>query len=196
MGKIVLLAVAAAWAAVLIPPLLRSRVDNRPNSSVTDFRRQLSTLQRTVPTRGMAPLRSIGRPLAPSGRPVAVSRSVANGRQGPLHRSAVAPPSRAHLHVATLERRPTERTNGQQQAVRPRVSQREIVRRRRLNVLFVLVMSFVLTLLLFATTKTDIMMYAFVLSFFSLMGYCYKLVQLRNQEFDRLHGESHWFNAA
>ena len=66
MGKIVLLAVAAAWAAVLIPPLLRSRVDNRPNSSVTDFRRQLSTLQRAVPTRGMAPIRSIGRPLAQS----------------------------------------------------------------------------------------------------------------------------------
>ena len=25
-------------------------------------------------------------------------------------------------------------------------------------------------------------MYAFVLSFFALMGYCYKLVQLRNQQ--------------
>ena len=40
------------------------------------------------------------------------------------------------------------------------------------------------------------MMYAFVLSFFSLMGYCYKLVQLRNQELDRQYGESNWFNAA
>jgi hypothetical protein len=60
MGKIVLLAVAAAWAAVLIPPLIRSRIENRPNSSVTDFRRQLSTLQRAVPGRGMAPMRSIG----------------------------------------------------------------------------------------------------------------------------------------
>ncbi|MEP7115732.1 MAG: hypothetical protein ABI862_20880, partial [Ilumatobacteraceae bacterium] len=66
MSKIVLFAVLAAWAAVLIPPLLRSRVENRPNSSVTDFRRQLSTLQRAVPTRTMVPMRSMGRPLTAS----------------------------------------------------------------------------------------------------------------------------------
>ena len=66
MSKIVLLAVFAAWAAVLIPPLLRSRVENRPNSSVTDFRRQLSTLQRAVPTRTMVPMRSMARPLTAS----------------------------------------------------------------------------------------------------------------------------------
>ena len=38
MGQVVLLVVAAAWAAVLLPPLLRSRLENRPNSSVLDFR--------------------------------------------------------------------------------------------------------------------------------------------------------------
>src|SRR6478736_5393407 len=79
MGKIVLLAVAAAWAAVLIPPLIRSRVENRPNSSVTDFRRQLSTLQRTVPTRGIAPMRTIGRPLTQAPR----QRVVPPGRRVP-----------------------------------------------------------------------------------------------------------------
>src|SRR4051794_25876290 len=76
MGQLVLLVVAAAWAAVLVPPLLRSRIENRPNSSVSDFRDQLSSLQRAMPGRGVA-IRSIGRPLpqsplrrpAPTGRP-------------------------------------------------------------------------------------------------------------------------------
>jgi hypothetical protein len=190
MGKIVLLAVAAAWAAVLIPPLLRSRVDNRPNSSVTDFRRQLSTLQRTVPTRGIAPMRSMARPLTQS----PLTRQVAGGRPGQQLRAVAPIANRTHLHTASLDRRTSEREY--REVARPRVSQREVLRRRRMNVLFFLVISFGLTLFLFATTKSDAMMYAFVLSFFSLMGYCYKLVQLRNEELDRQYGEQHWFNAA
>ncbi len=75
MGQLVLLVVAAAWAAVLLPPLLRSRLENRPNSSVLDFRNQLSSLQRAVPTRGVA-VRSMGRSLAPS----MLSRPAASGR--------------------------------------------------------------------------------------------------------------------
>ena len=73
MGELVLLVVAAAWAAVLIPPLLRSRIENRPNSSVTDFRRQLNRLQSTVPNRAAGPMRGgMARPLAqsPLHRPV------------------------------------------------------------------------------------------------------------------------------
>lgn len=72
MQKLILLVVAAAWFAVLVPPLLRSRIERRPGSSVTDFRRQLSTLQRSGPSvRGAAPVRMMARPLAPTGsRPV------------------------------------------------------------------------------------------------------------------------------
>ena len=70
------------------------------------------------------------------------------------------------------------------------------MRRRRANVLFLLVIAVGVTLFLFATTKSSTMMYAFVLAFFSLMGYCYKLVQLRNLELDRQYGERHWYNAA
>ena len=66
MQSFVLLAVAAVWLAVIVPPLLRSRVENRPNSSVTDFRRQLSTLQRAVPTRTMVPMRGMARQLLES----------------------------------------------------------------------------------------------------------------------------------
>ena len=189
MGKIVLLAVAAAWAAVLIPPLIRSRVENRPNSSVTDFRRQLSTLQRAVPTRGMAPMRTIGRPLtqAPSARTAT--------RQATSAQRSASGASRGHLHVASLDRPASARSHTTTTTRRP--SPREVRRRRRANVLFLLVATFAVTLFLFATTKSDVMMYAFVLSFFSLMGYCYKLVQLRNQEMDRRHvGDNRWYHAA
>src|SRR6478752_4534029 len=88
MGQLVLLVVAAAWAAVLVPPLLRSRIENRPNSSVSDFRDQLSSLQRAMPGRGVA-MRSMGRPLAQS----PLSRPAASGR--PALRSGVTP------HAAT-----------------------------------------------------------------------------------------------
>jgi hypothetical protein len=93
MAKLVLLVVAAAWAAVLIPPMLRSRVDNRPNSSVTDFRRQLSTLQGTA-TSGRGGMRTIGRPLAQS----PLQRPAAGGRPGHAHHR------QASLHADTTTR--------------------------------------------------------------------------------------------
>jgi len=79
-GTIVLLVVVAAWATVLVPPLLRGRQVNRPNSSVVDFRRQLSTLQRSAPMRPGSPMRSMARPLAPS-----------PARQRPMHMSHATP---------------------------------------------------------------------------------------------------------
>ncbi|MGA9278276.1 hypothetical protein, partial [Ilumatobacter sp.] len=94
MTELILLVVAAAWLAVLIPPMLRSRVENRPNSSVTDFRRQLTKLQHTAtPPRGS--VRAMGRPLAQS----PLSRPVAAGRPGqPTLRSGVTrQPSRSEL---------------------------------------------------------------------------------------------------
>ena len=190
MSKIVLLAVLAAWAAVLIPPLLRSRVENRPNSSVTDFRRQLSTLQRAVPTRTMVPMRSMGRPLA---SPSPLSRPAAQGRPGQphhLHRAA-APAAGQRMHSVTLDR-----GSGQhRQSQFHKVSQRELVRRRRANVFFMLVLVTGVTAFLAATTKANSMVYAFALAFVSLCGYCYKLVQIRSLEVDR-DGDTNWFNAA
>jgi hypothetical protein len=227
MGKIVLLAVAAAWAAVLLPPLLRSRMENRPGSSVTDFRRQLSTLQRAVPTRSMTPMRSMGRPLAPS----PLQRPAASGRPGQPGQF-----QRAHLPERVLDRnerfdrsdRGYERTHGEvaytgelqrrydrtsrdlrdssdgrdvrESTVRTsparRVSQREVVRRRRANVLFALVMLTAATLFLAATTKSSAMVYAFAFAFVSLCGYCYKLAQLRQYEYDRTGADAHWYHAA
>jgi hypothetical protein len=191
MGKIVLLAVAAAWAAVLLPPLLRSRLENRPGSSVTDFRRQLSTLQRTVPTRSITPMRSIGRPLASS----PLARPAATGRPGQMQRShglSIAPD---HSATGELQRREhTTRSHRPQQS--RRISHREVVRRRRTNVLLVLVMATGLTLFLAATTKSSAMVYAFAFSFVSLCGYCYKLAQMRQFDQDRHYSDAQWFHAA
>jgi hypothetical protein len=185
MGQIVLLAVLAAWAAVLIPPLLRSRVTNQPNSSVSDFRRQLSTLQRSGPTRTMVPMRTMARPLAPSQQRVAA----------PMQRQAAHPQHAERMHGATLERRPAP-ARGHRQTHVHQVSQREMIRRRRANVLFVLGMSTVISLFLLATTKSHLMAYLFALSFVSLCGYCYKLVQIKSYETERAYGEQNWFNAA
>ena len=215
MTKIVLLAVAAAWAAVLLPPLLRSRSENRPGSSVSDFNRQLSSLQRSVPTRGMAPMRSMARPLAqspygpsPFGQTPLV-RPAAGGRPGQLHRTASlhAVPNRDHASVGSMPRRvhgepgATRYVDGaqhRQATVRRPVNVRMDVKRRRSNIVFMLLMATCATLFLAATTHANSMMYAFALSFLALCGYCYKLVQIRQLELDnqRSYSDNTWFRAA
>lgn len=191
MQPVVLLAVAAVWAAVIIPPLLRSRVENRPNSSVTDFRRQLSTLQRAVPTRSMVPMRGMARPLAQAPQ----RRQAHYGHPGQMHLSSGLPQPGARQHQqASPAGQPGHA--GHRQLHLHRVSRRELVRRRRANVLFVLVATVALTGFLAATTHNSPMTYIFALSFVSLCGYCYRLVQIRSLEIDRTYGEQGWFHAA
>jgi uncharacterized membrane protein HdeD (DUF308 family) len=59
---------------------------------------------------------------------------------------------------------------------------RSDVRRRRTNVLFMLVISTACTLFLAATTSSTVMLYVFALSFLALCGYVYLLAQLRQRE--------------
>ena len=197
MQPVVLLAVAAVWAAVIVPPLLRSRVESRPNSSVTDFRRQLSTLQRAVPTRTMVPMRGMARPLTQAPQ----QRHAMHGHPGQVRRSPAQPAGRQGMHAVSLpggaqQRSHADHTAGHRQMHLHKVSQREIVRRRRANVLFVLVVTVGITGFLAATTHASAMVYAFAFSFVSLCGYCYKLVQIRSLEMDRSYGDQTWFNAA
>jgi hypothetical protein len=205
MGQLVLLVVAAAWAAVLLPPLLRSRVENRPNSSVTDFRRQLNRLQSTVPSRAVGAMRPVGRPRASS----PLQRPAAPGRPGvphharrsvPRHAGTATGRSNGHprMHDATMrprthgdERVPQHRAHRQaahrhvahrQVTVQRAATGHEAMRRRRSNVLFVLVLLAGSTLFLAATTKATAMLYAFVVAFLALCGYVYLLTQLRQRE--------------
>ena len=202
MGELVLLVVAAAWAAVLIPPLVRSRIENRPNSSVTDFRRQLNRLQSTVPSRASGSMRGMARPLAPS----PLMRPAAGGRPGmqaaQLRRTSGG--TRAHgarAASATLapvrELAPRKRTHGDPTGGMPRPRQgghrqahlsrhamaaAEVTRRRRSNMLFMLVLAAGSTLFLAATTKEPIMGYLFAVAFLALCGYMYLLSQARQRE--------------
>ena len=133
MGELVLLVIAAAWAAVLIPPLLRNRIENRPNSSVTDFRRQLNKLQSTVPSRAGAPMRGMARPLAQS----PLQRPVAGGRPGQqpaqLRRGAGGRThgARSAASVREREQAPRQRSHGDPTGGQRRPQYRDEQPRRR-----------------------------------------------------------------
>ena len=69
-----LIVLVVAWAAFLLPGVLRARAENRPSGSISDFRRQLRVLARTspayVPGRPMAmqmqvPVRRVQQPVTP-----------------------------------------------------------------------------------------------------------------------------------
>ncbi len=215
MSTVIILAVVAVWAAVIVPPLLRSRVENRPNASVTDFRRQLSTLQRAVPTRTMVPMRGMARPLAQApqqpvrgygyGAPALQGHQGYQGHPGQMRRSAppaaAVAPARERMQDASAAMRrthsdDTSATRSHRTAHLHRVSQREIVRRRRANIVFALATTVAISAFLAATTKSSGLVYLFALSFVSLCGYCYKLVQIRNLEGNQSYGDQAWFHAA
>ena len=193
MGQLVLLVVAAAWAAVLVPPLLRSRIENRPNSSVSDFRDQLSSLQRAMPARGVA-MRSMARPLAqsPLSRPAAAGRP--GGRVGRTHSGSLAT-ARANGKGPGVRRRARSRPAAYDAAPRvrshadggPGSGCRAATRskRRRANVLFVLALTAGCTLFLAATTQAQAMVWVAVVTIVALLGYVCLLGQLRQRDLQR-----------
>jgi hypothetical protein len=69
---LIVVILAVAWIVVLVPPLLRSRSDGRPSTSIGSFRQQLATLSRTGPDRRgvVRPLNQpMGVPRGPTRRP-------------------------------------------------------------------------------------------------------------------------------
>jgi len=174
MGEIVLVVVAAAWAAVLLPPLLRSRVQNRPNSSISDFNRQLGRLQGTVPGRAQAGMRASARPLAPAARPV--------GRPGDMRHGTIRP-------AETVDRRPLRHGDPSGQIQRPGRASSELVRRRRANTLAGLVLLTLSMLFLAATTQEVVLLYMFALAFLVLCGYVYLLISVRQRELDPVRSD-------
>ena len=80
----VLIVLAAVWAAFLLPPILRARAEHRPSGSISDFRRQLRVLARTSPNTGLAvnrPLHLAPPPVAVRGRPATVAPIAGLGRK-------------------------------------------------------------------------------------------------------------------
>jgi hypothetical protein len=95
-----------------------------------------------------------------------------------------APRHRRSHHTAELSRRHFA-------AEEMFLSPREIVRRRRTNVLFGLVALNGLSLFLAFTTGSTAMVYLFAVAAIALVGYCYTLVQIRNQEYLRRYYGTH-----
>jgi hypothetical protein len=164
MSNLILLLVAAAWAAVLVPPLVRSRLQNSPTTSLTNFRRQLTSLQRDgrpIPRAGrvpIAPLRDAARPFAPAAR-------------------AVGRPLRHVGHATSSVVRP--RGTRQHARFEGEYFERELIRRRRASWLFGLLGVASVSLLLAISMREMLFVWTFALASIALGAYCYALVQWR-----------------
>ena len=159
MSKLILLIVGAAWLAVLLPPLVRARINNSPTMSVNHFRRHLSTLQNTNLRNPQAQLRGMSRELAPNQMRTRQASQFSH-LTGPILR-----PQGTRSH---------QPNSGEFFA-------RELVRQRRQHTVVDLATAALVSLFLAFTTGSIVLVYAFTISLIALLGYCYWLVQLRVQ---------------
>ena len=86
---LVLVILAAIWAAVLVPPYLQNRRETRPGDSIATFRTQLSVLERTTPggRSGSLARLDVGRYDAPRYVPPAARRRPAAPSQVAMRRA-------------------------------------------------------------------------------------------------------------
>jgi hypothetical protein len=192
---LIVVILAVAWIVVLVPPLLRSRSDGRPSTSIGSFRQQLATLSRTGPDR-----RGVVRPL---NRPMGVPRGPTRRPSGPgtPGRLAAVPHDedpyddggayaygyddrRAYgSHPARLGARPARTAPlGYSYSVR---SGRADVRRRRLNVLVGLLAVAATTAVGGFGLGISALVAVNLLVDAVLVFYVYLLVQLRRAEEER-----------
>ena len=167
----VLLVLAGIWAAVLIPPALRSRAEGRPGDSIHNFKRQLSTLRRTSPHGRAAggdhwyrPHTSTA-PLVPVHGPV---RSVSRP-------TAAATVSTSRYRSAPMSVRPPSAVSA---------SRSRTIRRRR-DVLSALVVAVFGTLVLGLIPAFHILLLANVVADVLLVAYVALLVHQRNAAAER-----------
>jgi len=179
---LVLVILAVMWVLVLVPPLLRSRTDGRPNTSISSFQRQLRTLQRTggYPSRGTV---TYLRSSSPQGRAPAYPRSAgyhddgygqADDRYDQYDRAERSPArpqyqTQAYRQTRQPSRRPTQQAS----------YQREALRRRRQNVLFTLMGSTFVTAVIAFGMNAPALRWLFVLSAAALVVYVLLLIQVR-----------------
>jgi Flp pilus assembly protein TadB len=160
MSKLILLIVGAAWLAVLLPPLVRARLNGSPANSVTNFRRQLNHLESAGGRYPQQQLRGMARPLAPT-------------QQRPAGRAQR--PAAYGSMTGALVRQSSTRPQYRPQNVSPAAMQRQ----KRQNLVFGLAGISIASLLLGVATGSSAFVYTFILSLLALVGYCYVLVQMR-----------------
>ncbi|MDQ1403966.1 MAG: hypothetical protein QOG03_2282 [Actinomycetota bacterium] len=156
-----LLILAAIWAAVLVPPIIRNRADGRPADSISDFRNRLHVLQRTGPST------------------VAPANSLRDARGGGLLGSMPA-----------AFRARTAAYNQPARSARPVTNSADAARRartlkRRRDVLFGLLASMVGTLVLSFIPSFAALLYLHLILDLVFVGYVALLVRLRTAAAER-----------
>jgi hypothetical protein len=169
MKPIVLLILVLVWGVALIPPLLRSRSDLRPGSSVASFRRTLSDMSR-IPGRAERPYG--GQHMANPASPVRAFRASGGQPSTGLPRPAqpVTPGGYA-VHSAGY-------TPG---LARARANRAAMIRRRQ-NVLFTIVTAVVVTGIVGFALAVPIARSAFFVCLVVLAVYIWMLATLRRNE--------------
>lgn len=158
MSTVILMLVGAAWLAVLLPPMIKSRLHGSPGNSMNTFRRQMSSLQ--SPGARATDLRGLSRPLAPS--PTRGARRPGYGRgddmSGALSRG--------------------DRSRQARQAREARRREMEAQHRRK-NTVLTLVITTATSLFVSLTTGSMGFTTLFTASLIATVLYCYWLRQLR-----------------
>ncbi len=103
----VLLILAVIWAAVLVPPALQSRRENRPGDSIASFRSQLRVLERTTPGFSTRPASRLAssrcrRPRSSANRPTRATSTAPVARSAAYARRAEARRRRRDIFVTLL----------------------------------------------------------------------------------------------
>jgi hypothetical protein len=164
MSKLILIIVGAAWLAVLLPPMVRAKLHGSPSNSVSNFRRQLNSLETSGGRSQQGQLRNLARPLAPS----------------PQYRSAAARTSRPQQGALSNITGALIRPEGVRHHRAPAMlTPQAMVRQRRQNLVVGMAVATGISLFLAFTTGSSAFVYLFTVSLLALVGYCYVLVQLR-----------------
>ena len=164
MSKLILIIVGAAWLAVLLPPMVRAKLHGSPSNSVSNFRRQLNSLESSGGRSQQGQLRNMARPLAPSQQYRSAAQRTSRPQQGALSNltGALIRPEGVRHHRAPAMLNP-----------------QAMVRQRRQNLVVGLAVVTGISLFLAFTTGSNAFIYLFTVGLLALCGYCYVLVQLR-----------------
>jgi hypothetical protein len=164
MSKLILIIVCAAWLAVLLPPMVRAKLHGSPSNSVSNFRRQLNSLESSGGRSQQGQLRNMARPLAPSQQyrnPAARTSRPQQGALGNLTGALIRPEGVRHHRAPAM------------------LTPQAMVRQRRQNLVVGMAVVTGISLFLAFTTGSSAFVYLFTVSLLALCGYCYVLVQLR-----------------
>jgi Flp pilus assembly protein TadB len=144
--------------------MVRAKLHGSPSNSVSNFRRQLNSLESSGGRSQQGQLRNMARPLAPSQQYRSAAQRTSRPQQGALSNitGALIRPEGIRHHRAPAMLTP-----------------QAMVRQRRQNLVVGLAVATAISLFLAFTTGSSAFVYLFTVSLLALVGYCYVLVQLR-----------------